>query len=705
MSKRIFALLLCVVMLVPALSACANTGEEDFGAYITMYMTDEIYDFDPAKAYYNSGTANVVSMMFETLFKLDENGKIVNALAKEYKIIEDAENNVYEMEIELNQTKWSNGLALLAEDVVYAWRRLLSEGNSHEAASLLFDIKNARAVKSGEESPYDLGVVSQGDYGLKITFEGKPDYNQFLLNLTSVVTAPLSESVVEKNADWAKKSSTMITSGPFKLGKIKYIETKDAKVKDDNAINKDGDQVTSTSSVMNVEYFYLERNRHYYRNDERDSITSTVTPYRILVDCSMSDADLLQAYKDGKIFYMSDIPFALRNDDYVKNNVKLSDALSTTVCYLNQDVAPLNIKEVRQALSLVIDRDAIAQKVVYAEGATALVPPSVVNTTPGKNVVKFRDEGGALLSTAKNLSEAKATLAKAKIDGKAIVPANYSFTIKYAAYDDVNTEVAKLVAAAWCELGFKVKAEPVYAIQNNDWLKSQEETPKDICDDLFLETIERKKFDVVLFDYTAYSADAYSMLGNFALEFSGMALNRQVSEDGKLSYSPTANRTGYNSTAYNNIMEAIYYLPYFASLDRNNANQKFAGSLYTDDAFAKVYDTVKAVYDKYGITPTTEEWQWVDQRARLLHEAEKILMNDMPVIPVIFNKTAVMVSDQLTDISATYYSPYNFQKTNLKNYTDYTYTVTETDADGATVESKISIFDTFPEVAWDKKGQ
>ena len=103
--------------------------------------------------------------------------------------------------------------------------------------------------------------------------------------------------------------------------------------------------------------------------------------------------------------------------------------------------------------------------------------------------------------------------------------------------------------------------------------------------------------------------------------------------------------------------------------------------------------------------PTTDSKQWVDQRARLLHEAEKILMSDMPVIPVIFNKNAVMVSGELSDISASYYSPYNFQKTKLKNYTDYTYTVTEAGADGENVETKISIFDTFPEIAWDKKGQ
>ena len=66
MSKRILALLLCAVMLVSCFSGCAKKDEdEDLGAYITMYLTDDIYDFDPANAYYNADTINVIGMLFD----------------------------------------------------------------------------------------------------------------------------------------------------------------------------------------------------------------------------------------------------------------------------------------------------------------------------------------------------------------------------------------------------------------------------------------------------------------------------------------------------------------------------------------------------------------------------------------------------------------------------------------------------------------
>ncbi len=695
MSKRIFALALCFVMLLPCLFSCASNGEEDPGAYITMYLTDEIYDFDPAKAYYNSGTINIVSMMFETLFKLDENGKVVKGLTKSYEIIEDEANDEYAMVITLKETKWSNGQDLTAEDVVFAWRRLLNQDNSYAAASLLFDIKNARAVKEGDEAPDDLGVEALEPTILRITFEGRIDYDQFLLNLTSVATAPLSEGNVAKNADWAKKSSTIVTSGPFKLGRIKYDAIEGAKkVTDDNAEKKDGTIGTASTSPMRISYFYLERNRHYYRDEEKEQkIDKSVTPYRILVDCTMSDEEILQAYKDGKLFYMGDIPLSLRGDDFVKENVTLSDALSTTVCYLNESVEPFNYVEVREALSLAIDRDAIAEKVVYAKAATGLVPPSVFATVAGKKATTFREVAGDLIATTQSLDAAKA-----KLKQKNITASDYSFSIKVAAYDEVHIAIAEMIAADWEELGFRVTVEQVQAVQNNDWLKTQEETPADVCDDLFVEALERGKYEVLLCDSTAFSADAYSVLSGFAKNFSGMALNSTT-------YEPTPHRSGYDCTEYNNIIEAIYYLPHFAGLDRETDYNTFGDEFYTKEEFQQVYDAVYAVYQKYGITPTTNSKSWADQRATLLYQAERILMMDMPVIPIVFNQNAVMESGEIKNVDATYYSPYYFQETNLKGYKNYTYTETEKDANGDEISTKVSIFENFPEIAWDKMGQ
>jgi hypothetical protein len=94
---------------------------------------------------------------------------------------------------------------------------------------------------------------------LEINFEGKIDYDQFMLNLTSLALAPLRDDIVSKSDDWAKKPGTMVCSGPFKLGRInvktsdtdKYFDALHEYV-DDNGFDKigvDGKALVITENV------------------------------------------------------------------------------------------------------------------------------------------------------------------------------------------------------------------------------------------------------------------------------------------------------------------------------------------------------------------------------------------------------------------------------------------------------------------------
>ena len=148
MTKRIISLILCLLMVVSVFAGCAK-DEDDLGAYINMYLTDQIYDLDPAYAYGNESALKIVSLVFDNLFVLDDDGKVKKSLAKDYTIREDDNTKEYEMIITLQDTCWTDGTAITANDVYFAWTRVLQSDSSFEAASLLFDIKNARAVKEG----------------------------------------------------------------------------------------------------------------------------------------------------------------------------------------------------------------------------------------------------------------------------------------------------------------------------------------------------------------------------------------------------------------------------------------------------------------------------------------------------------------------------------------------------------------------------
>ena len=706
MMKRILALLLCAATLVSMLAVFTSCGkkDEDYkGQYITIYLTDNVYDLDPVKAYKNEALAKVVSLMFDTLFTLDEKGKVKKSLVKEYWTEENESAGEYKMYLRLKETNWSDGTAVSANDIVFAWKRLLEVDADYEAASLLFDIKNARAAKEGDASIDDVAIYPSEQQLLEIQFEGKIDYDQFLLNLTSLALAPLRDDIVSKSDDWAKKPGTMVCSGPFKLGRINWIQDMTKKYTDDTyveivketgelAYDENGQPITGGEFFsQRVSDFILERNVYYYRDVEKDDLFKSVEPYRLCVDCSLTDEQLESAYDAGVIMYVGDIPLSLRSGSSLSSAAEVAEtSLSTNALYFNQNAVVddgseegfklFAIPEVRQALSLAIDRDALVDAIVYAEAATGLVPTGVFQTDSSKTT--FRSQAGSASEyLSYDLSEAKSLLSSAGID-----PSKYYFTLTYADYDEVHTTVATEIVKAWQALGFNAqlmgydkngemtdesKLTVRSTIINNDYYKYTKEYTSDICDDLYAEDLKSGNFQVILFDSVAYTADAYSILAPYAKAFSGKAMDMSDTSN----YQLTAHVTGYDSEEYNDIMEAVYFLQYY---DKFNSTTGVLATTYfnqyesaADNAAAEkaMYDKITAIYEEYNVS--TDPKNYLEARATLLHAAEDILMKDMPVAPLFFNLEATVTSSKLKGLDSTYYVPTTFTQAEIKSYDDY----------------------------------
>lgn len=602
MTKRIIALMMALLMLALSLAACSNNEEdEDRGAHISMYITDEVYDFDPANAYNNASALKVVSLLYAPLFSLDDDGNVKKELVNSYEISEDPKASEYKLTLKLKTSYWSDGTQISANDVVFAWKRILEVEATSEAAPLLFDIKNARKVKAGDCSIDDLKVYAVNTTTLEIYFEekldanGKPviDYDGFMRNLTSYALVPLREMIVSRTSDWAKKPATMVCSGPFTVRKVSY--------------EKDSKGLT------------LERNAYYMRDKEKDALDAFVTPYRLIVDYTKSESEIMQAYEAGEIFYVGEIPFSARAS--YADKAKVSDAMSTHTYYLNENVE-INgeklfaIKEVREALSLAIDREAIANAVVFAKAADALVPYGVFNGDSNKK--DFRTVGGSIISTSADIAAAKKLLSD-----KGIKASNYSFEIMVAEYDEAHMAIAKAVKDAWTQLGFKVTIDAVKVMVNDD-MGTTNEVPVDIRDDIFQERFAAGDYQVAAIDLVAYAPDAFSILAPFALGFSGQGMDMDLrDENGQPYYITPAHITGFDNEAYTALIE-------------------------------KAYGTAN-----------------IGEKATVLHEAEKALLAEMPVIPVVFNQDAYVIRKDLSKVAETYYSTRNFSKTKLKNYEKY----------------------------------
>ena len=328
-----------------------------------------------------------------------------------------------------------------------------------------------------------------------------------------------------------------------------------------------------------------------------------------MVDYTTDPADQfaqLGSGEAGALYHFGRIPMDIReSEDFNKDSAWVSDAPSTHVYYLNQN-ALINgkqlfaNKDVRKALSLAIDRTAIAEALVFARAADGLVPYTLRNKPD--NAASFRDAAEAAISTTGSFQEAKDLLSAANIKAS-----DYSFSITVASYDEEHMAMANLVKAAWTALGFKVSLNvltPTEIINYVDHDKN-ETTPavaqpsgiydnpyKDAIDDLTYTVKENdveveKTVEVIALDLVAYSPDAFHYLSQFAKQFSGNQFN--IAD-----YTLNPHITGYDSEEFNNKIESAFVAESF------------------------------------------------DDRAALLHEAEKILMDDAAVIPIVYNQVATV---------------------------------------------------------------
>ncbi len=578
--KKVLSLVLAMITAASVMAGCTTlekdeTGNYDKGAIIDMYLTTEVYDFDPQRSITDDAMLKAYSLIYEGLTTINEDGKWEKALMKNYKIEKDADGE-FSILITLNNTRWSDGRTVQAADLVYSWKRILDPDATSEAASLLFDIKNARDVKTGDATVDDLGIAAVDTYVLQVEFEQKVDLDLFFENCSSIALVPLREDVITRYKDandaeiWAQKSTSIVTNGPFCPKEIIYGNT-----------------------------LRLERSSYYYLDaDKEEPLDKFVIPYRLLTTYSTGNADAqLAALTSGGIFYNGEIPMSARAQ--YAGDATITDMMGTHTYVFNTNNELFAKPEVRKALSMAIDRNQIVSIVTYAKPATGYVPYKVFDTKSGTS---FREVGGNILSSTADAAGAKSLLSSAGVNG-----GSFTLTVRN---NEVDLAIADYVAGVWGDLGFNVTVEAVKSTANS--------TDSTIYVDNFQALYDSGEFDVIGIDMMMLSTDAFSALSQFAVSFSGNGVDMD-SEN----YDLYGHISGYASEDYNALIESAY-----AEKDRA-------------------------------------------ARATILHQAEAKLLEDMPVIPVIFLQDAYLYLGELSGIGSTYYGTRDFNDTQLKDYMTY----------------------------------
>ena len=366
---------------------------------------------------------------------------------------------------------------------------------------MLYEIKNARKIKSGEEGydKFDLGVYAEDEDTIRIEFENEDiDSKAFLRNLASVMLSPIYASNVEKGQEdyWTKTGGTLYCNGPFKLQQLNYL----------------------------YGYLTLGRNNGYHRPDGsgRD-IDAFVTPALIRTlwktDKNMSKGDHLDKMYD---FVEQDVVFYIGSLDYLdhgdadnssrqdlKEAVETVDRLSTYTYVFNHNNPLFQSKEVRQILSAVIDREQLVEDyIVFAEAASGLLPGTIMNHSRRSN---FRDKGEDLIcgNATLSLEEAKAKL-------QSIGATFGSFTITYNSDHPEEEAVAYYIRNLWTALGYTIN---IKGVGSRD-LVVGESTYKDSGIQL---DYENGNFDVIGIDMQMLSANPLPALATLTSTMSGNA--------------------------------------------------------------------------------------------------------------------------------------------------------------------------------------
>ncbi|SUC26777.1 Periplasmic murein peptide-binding protein precursor [Providencia rustigianii] len=225
---------------------------------------------------------------------------------------------------------WSNGEPVTAEDFVYSWRRLVTPTNTSPFAwfAALSGINNAQDIIDGKLPPEQLGVEALDNHTLKVVLNKPVPYFPSLTANFSLF--PVHRDTVEKfGADWIKVGN-LIGNGAFELN--------------DRVVN---------------EKIVLTPNTHYW--DNKNTVITKVTFVPINQESHATnrylagDLDITESFpKQRYKKLLEDIP----------NEVFTPDQLGTYYYAFNTQRAPTNDVRVRQALSMAIDRQLIASKVL-----------------------------------------------------------------------------------------------------------------------------------------------------------------------------------------------------------------------------------------------------------------------------------------------------------------------------------------------------
>ncbi|PFN46172.1 peptide ABC transporter substrate-binding protein [Bacillus thuringiensis] len=227
MFKRVRSVVAAIIGTSLLLTACSSEGKEtknnakatnknETKQSISLPYIAEIPTMDVTKAT-DSESMNVMRNVFEGLYILGEDNKLIPGVAKSYEVSEDKKTYTFH----LRDSKWSNGTPVTAADFVFSWKRAVNPNTAAEYAFLFFDIRNAKRINSKELPIDQLGVKAIDDKTLEVQLEQPVPY---FIDLTTFATfLPINEKYFESQGKlYGLEANQLVYNGAFTLDSWKH---------------------------------------------------------------------------------------------------------------------------------------------------------------------------------------------------------------------------------------------------------------------------------------------------------------------------------------------------------------------------------------------------------------------------------------------------------------------------------------------------
>lgn len=329
-------------MLSPAFAEVVyNRGSAAEAETVDPHKTSTVYE------------ADIIRDLFEGLVAMDSKSDSIPGAAESWTVSDDGKTYTFKLRAD---GKWSDGSPVTADDFVYSFRRLEDPATGAEYASMLYPIVGAEEINT-KKAPLDsLGVKAVDATTLEVTLKNPTPY--FLEMLTHQATYPVNKASIERDgADWIKPGK-LVSNGAFTLAE--WVPNDHMKL------------------VKNPNF-------HDAANVKLDVVNYIPTEDR---------AAAIKRFEAGEFDSYGDLPTEQLKDLKAKfgDQIRVAPYLGTYYYSIKTDKDPWTNVELRNAISMAIDRDFLAEK-VWSNSMIpgySMVPPGIKGYTPA--LAKYADQ-------------------------------------------------------------------------------------------------------------------------------------------------------------------------------------------------------------------------------------------------------------------------------------------------------------------------